>query len=217
MLVLDPGMAESIVQLFDYEIPQFLTTYLQYTLPYSIVYIDNNDTIVGISTSLGLPVKGLCLDNAHHIMLALLMEKNTKTRNAGYERLKSIFNTRSNAHIKLATENATKITTSLSMNLGISHLKDQAIHALEEMKSLLGMPTIPTSDYLSKFIVGILAKITQFISEKRVNSAYIHEPHALSALREIMTVLQPNINDHALHVIHLNTYPNENYITHAHL
>lgn len=210
ILIFDPDMAQAIAQLFDMKLSQFVDSNLRYALPYAITSNNTDDCLLGISNLLELSIKDLCEKKAPHILIALLMESETNIKFLGYSRLQKIYNSKKPAHKELATKNATKITTQLAMNLGIKDLKDQSLRALEEMKSLVGMESMSVSEYLSQFIFAILTKITEYISYKKSHtdnneSNDNYEPHTLEALMEVMIVMQPNIGDHALHVIHKKT------------
>lgn len=208
ILTFDPDMARAVVELFDMDLSQFINSNLRYALPYAITSIHSDDCLLGISSLLEIPIKELCESKASYIIVALLMESDAEIKSLGYNRLQKIFKSKEAAHKMLASNNATKITTKLAMNLGLRDLKDQALTALGEMKSLFGMASITISEYLSRFIFAILTKITKFISDKKVhnndkNSYHSHEPHTLEALMEIMILMQSNIGDHALHVIQI--------------
>lgn len=193
ILVIDPGFAENVTQLFGFELPQFLSAFLEYALPYAIIHTDD-DTLSGISASLEIPLINLCKDGAFHIYAQLLMENDPQLKSQGYERLQKILKTKTMVKT-LVKENATKITTELAMYLGIPHLKQNAINGLEELKDLTRTKNEDLSQYISSYFIAILERASRFISEKR----YVHDPMALAALREIMPLLKSSITDHTIH------------------
>ena len=128
------------------------------------------------------------------------MEPDRHIQSSGFDKLQSIFDAKGQQFKKdLAIKNATKVTTMLAMNLGIPALKEQALEALNDLKRMVGLMSMTLSSYVSEYFVGILAKVTKFISEKRLGTD-VQEPHAISALKETMEVMGSNINGHAIHV-----------------
>jgi hypothetical protein len=199
LLIVDPGITEKIAYLFGYEIPQFISVYVEYALPFALINDTNNDTLSGIASSLELNVVALCKENAFHILMASLLKSSPDVKALINRRLQQIFKTK-DAYNKLAVQNATNLVIKLSMNLGLPELKDQSITALKEMQDMLGGTAMSMSDFMSQFFIGILTMITRFTTEKRNQSAEVHDPHALEALKEVMEILEQRIIDHALHV-----------------
>lgn len=199
ILIIDPEFAENVTQLFGFQIPQFLSAFLEYALPYAITRMNSDDALSGISASLEINIKNLCRDGAVHILVQLLMESDVQVKKHGYKRLQQITKEKDIVE-KLARENVTKITTTLAMNLGIPRLKQNALNGLIELKGLARNPKEDLSDYISAYFIAILERISRYISEKRDQLVYIQDPQALVVLGEIMIILKSNIKDHTLHV-----------------
>ena len=199
MLIVDPSVAENVANLFDTTIPQFITKYIHYALSYAILDPHNcEDLLMGITSALELTEEQLFEQYSHYIMLALLLESNNEVKCTGYNNLKRLHISQRDFAKHLAIKNATRITTELCMNLGVPTLKQQSFQALQEMKDLAGNLAEPISSFVSRYIVGILDRVTRFIFEKRSNSLIVHDPNAIQALKEYMEIIQPDIKNHAL-------------------
>ncbi|KAI7901832.1 uncharacterized protein BX663DRAFT_552745 [Cokeromyces recurvatus] len=200
MLVIDPALTENVTQLFGYQIPNFLSTYLNIALPFAVAYTEDDDALSGIAASLELSILSLCKSGAHYILVSLLMEKDANIKAYGYKRLQTIFANKSIVKT-LISENLTKITTTLAMSLGVPGLQESSMNALNELKTLTGNTKENLSDYLSSYFIAILERVSRFISEKRNQVLKIQDPYALEALSVIMSLLDSNISNHTLHLM----------------
>lgn len=199
VLLVDPSLAESVAALFDYELPRFLHKYVRYALPYCIFKTPDEELLLNISSILETSKDELLENYAHHVVLSLLLESESSIRNDYMTRLQKISN-RSQIFKYLATLKATKITTILCLNLGNPELRKQSALALIEMKKTIFKVTTTIDEYLSEYFLSFLTKVSRFISETRTKSVEIHDPYALDALKEIMTQLGSNLNEHTPHV-----------------
>lgn len=192
MLPVEPVFAKNIINLFDYEIPQYLQVYLRYAVPYAVVQ-DNNNAITAIADSLECSVQNLCKKCAHDVLITLLMQEDPTVQAYGIKRLQQF----TKQKIKeLARDSSIKVVSELAMKLGIPACKDRAMSALLNMKQITRHSSDQLGDYVSDFFIAILDKVSKFISEKRNQVKHPKDPHALEALLEIMALLKSKISDH---------------------
>ncbi|CEP14753.1 hypothetical protein [Parasitella parasitica] len=198
LLFKDPDLAESIVNLIDYTIPNFLRKYIHFAMPYAILYNRDEDAIMGISSAFNTSTVDLCKDEAYHIILALLLEQDTETKSFGIKRLEDIIQEKDSLK-KLATSNHTRLMASLAMNLGHPEQSKQYYNAVLDLKDIVRGKSSALCDYISSLIMAISEKISGYISQKRNQILPIQYPYALESLKAIMQLLESNINNHNLH------------------
>jgi hypothetical protein len=191
-LPIDPAFAENIINLFDYEIPQYLRVYLQYALPCAVIQEDDN-TITAIADSLQVSVENLCRRCAHDVLVTLFMQEDPAIQAYGMKRLQQF--TKQKTRV-LARDASIKVVPVLAMKLGIPNCKDRALDALLNMKLLTRHPNEQLADYISDYFIAILDNVSKFISDKRNQVKHPEDPHALEALLEVMTLLKSKISDH---------------------
>lgn len=195
----DPEIVIEVARMFGYEPGSFISKYLEYALPYSIFNTNNKNALLYICSLLDVPFGTIFEEYAHYIILALLLEPDASRRNNSLARLQATSG-KPQIYKHLATIKATKITTTLALNLGRPELKKQSLLALNEMKNLVCLTPMSLAQYLSQYFVSVLTNVSRFISEKRVKSVSIHEPHALKGLNEIMIAIGAGVSEHAFHV-----------------
>ncbi|KAG2234017.1 hypothetical protein INT48_007107 [Thamnidium elegans] len=196
----DPETSIELTGMFGYEPAQFILKYLEYALPYSIFNTSKKNALLHICSLIDVPFNTIFEEYAHYIILALLLEPDSKKRNHSLAKLQQVSG-KPQIYKHLATTKATKITTALALNLGRPELKKQSLLALNEMKNLVCSTPMTLSLYLSQYFVSVLTNVSQFISEKKVKSTFIMEPYALKGLNEIMIIMGTGVNEHALHLV----------------
>lgn len=200
MMTIDPSVTESIAALFNYSIPQFIRHYIQYALPYAVVNTSNNDTLAAIAASLETSAQDICKGNAYRILMVLLVERNDTVKLQGVGKLNKLFGNDKNAFNNLLSANMISLTQKFTLNLGQPELKTQSLKALKDIKRNLAREDMLFPQFMSQQVVGFLTLITKYITQKRNNSVEIDDPFALEALKELMQLLEHEINDHAPHV-----------------
>jgi hypothetical protein len=192
MLPIDPSFAESIINLFDYEIPQYIRVYLQYAIPYAVIQADDK-AINAIAQSLEVSTEYLCQKCAHDVLVSLYMQEDPSILAYGTKRLQQF----TNKKVKdLARDGSARIVPILAMNLGVPDCKYKALEALSNIKRLTRHPKEQLAEYISNYFIAILEKISKFLSDKRNQVKHPQNPYALAALMEVMTLLKSKISDH---------------------
>ncbi|KAI8640422.1 hypothetical protein BD408DRAFT_241317 [Parasitella parasitica] len=196
----DPDLAEGIVDLIGYTIPNFLQKYIHFAMPFAILYDQSEDAIMGISCAFDKPTVDLCKNEAHHITLALLLEQDAETKNISIKRLENILQEKDGLK-KLITSNHTRLMASLAMNLGHPEQSRQYYKAVMELKDIVRGKNSVLGDYISSLIMAISEKISSYITQKRNQTLEVQYPYALESLKTIMRLLESNINNHNLHLM----------------
>ncbi|GAA5804442.1 hypothetical protein HPULCUR_009935 [Helicostylum pulchrum] len=199
-LEFDPEMFIEIAAMFEYEPAQFILKYLEYALPYSIFNTNDNNALLHISSLIDVPFKAIFEEYAHYIILALLLEPDATKRNQSLARLQ-VVSGKPQIYKHLATVKATKITTTLALNLGKPELKKQSLLALNEMKNIVCSTPMSLPQYLSQYFVSILTNISRLISEWRLKGVTSREPYAIKGLNESMIAMGAGVSEYALHLV----------------
>lgn len=199
LLVKDPDLAVEIAFIIGYTIPNFLKKYLNYALPYAVIYDQDEDTLLGIANAFDTSIVDLCENEACHVILSLLFEQNAQIKSAAVKRLDNIFQHK-NTVKQLITNNNTKLMTILAMSLGHPTSSEMYRNALIEIKNTVQGEKYDLSDSISSLFMAISEKISSYITEKRNHTLKIQYPYALESLKVIMSLLKLNLDNYNLHV-----------------
>ncbi|KAI9245342.1 hypothetical protein BDA99DRAFT_528116 [Phascolomyces articulosus] len=186
--------SKKIASLYQLELAHFLFAHICYVLPYAV---SSNDTTMldSLTTTLRMTEKQACDTGACHLFVCYLMSEDQNFSNRGFERLQSIFGS-DKVIPQLLKSHHTKITSYLAMKLADSN-GDRAEAALLKVIEWTNDPDIKTlSDFLNKYFLAILARVSKFITQKREKRRALTHPNAIQALDKVLKYLGKDVQAH---------------------
>ncbi|KAI8973495.1 hypothetical protein BDF20DRAFT_655405 [Mycotypha africana] len=202
-LIVDPVLAESVIQLFNYTTPNFFTAYIDYALPYAILHIEDDAVLGIIADCLAVSPTELCKQKAPEILSAIFMEPDKHLKEDAFRRLQRLFRDRKIIG-ELASNNFTTITVNLAIKVGSPDLSEIVLNALHELDTVSASNLNNTASIVSSFrFTAILIRVSEFILQKRkgVPDKEIQDPFALESLQYLMLTLKDEVANHASHLI----------------
>ncbi|KAI9322775.1 hypothetical protein BX666DRAFT_1898360 [Dichotomocladium elegans] len=194
-LAKDIKLAEIIASFFDLKLPRYFNRNMRHILPHAAGAADAH-LLDLLASVLQVSVLALYQNGAHHLLVGFLLAKDESMSDRGFERLCKAFSS-DNAPAELLSSNQNKVVTFLAMELGNPKMAEKAQEGLSVVIRWLKAPTTTTAgDLLSKFFLGIIDKITTFVTEKRTEKKRVKYPYALRSLERIIIAMGNKIESH---------------------
>jgi len=199
LLLKDPELATAITSLLGYSLSNFLKKYLHFALPYAVIYTQDEDALDSLANVFEQAPIDLVRQEANHVIIALLLEQDAATKEAGKERLVKLFRDR-DIFEQLVHDNHTSLTATIVMHLAHPTKGEYYYQALTNIKNSIYGDQYHLSDFLSELMLAITEKVFYHISEIKCGSLEVPYPFAFGSLEKLMSLLDENINLHNRHV-----------------
>ncbi|CAO0799387.1 unnamed protein product [Mucor circinelloides] len=200
LLLKDPELATAITSLLGYSLSNFLKKYLHFALPYAVIYTQDEDALDSLANVFEQAPIDLVRQEANHVIIALLLEQDAATKEAGEERLVKLFRDRDILE-QLVHDNHTSLTATIVMHLAHPTKGEYYYQALTNIKNSIYGDQYHLSDFLSELMLAITEKVFYHISEIKCGSLEVPYPFAFGSLEKLMSLLDENINLHNRHLM----------------